>query len=98
MPAEEPVGLDVIAFKDELLDLGKLFVSTFDSLGIRPAAPVGLFVELDALFVGFPEDHRPEAAVPDGQRLRPLRRRVFIPELETGPIVQIRNDAGSAFP
>ncbi len=44
------------------------------------AGPHCIFIELDALVVGFAEDHRGQPSVPDGQRIRPLRRRLAVPE------------------
>lgn len=44
------------------------------------ARPHRLLVELDALALRAPEDHRPEPPVADGQRFRPLGRRLLVPE------------------
>ncbi len=43
------------------------------------ARPERLFVELDTLLFGAPEDHRPQPAVPHGQGFGPLLSRPVVP-------------------
>ena len=51
---------------------------------VRRARPDGIFVELQSILPHTAEDHRPKAAVADGQGFDPLHGRFVIPERKWG--------------
>lgn len=70
--AEQFVGFEVLSFKDQALDFGEDIVAAFDDGGVGAAGPVGVFVELESLFVDTAEDHGAEASVADGEGFVPF--------------------------
>jgi hypothetical protein len=74
--------LGVPAGKEQLADLRERFERRGVVGILRAAGPEAVDVELQPLVRDAAEDHRADAAVPDRQRLLPLRRGLVVPERE----------------